>query len=67
MTVAKGAAGVRSGSSFDDFLEEEGYRNDVESAAIKRVLAWQFEQEMIRQKKTLRRFRGQDFCGGYNI
>ena len=52
--MAKGAAGVHSGSSFDDFLEEEGYRSDVESAAIKRVLAWQFEQEMIRQQKTKR-------------
>ena len=52
--MAKGAAGVHSGSSFDDFLEEEGYRDDVESAAIKRVLAWQFEQEMIRQQKTKR-------------
>src|ERR1700691_4690506 len=52
--MAKGAAGVHSGSSFDDFLEEEGYRNDVESVAIKRVLAWQFEQEMKRQRKTKR-------------
>ena len=52
--MAKGAAGVHSGSSFDDFLEEEGYRDDVESAAIKRVLAWQLEQEMIRQQKTKR-------------
>jgi hypothetical protein len=50
MTMAKGSAGVHSGSSFDDFLEEEGYRNDVESVAIKRVLAWQFEQEMIRHR-----------------
>ena len=54
MTMARGAAGVHSGSSFDDFLEEEGYRNEVESVAIKRVLAWQFEQEMIRQQKTKR-------------
>jgi response regulator of citrate/malate metabolism len=52
--MAKGAAGEHSGSSFDDFLEEEGYRNEVESVAIKRVLAWQFEQEMIRQQKTKR-------------
>ena len=52
--MAKEGAGVHSGSSFDDFLEEEGYRNDVESVAIKRVLAWQFEQEMIRQQKTKR-------------
>src|ERR1700727_537528 len=50
--MAKEGAGVHSGSSFDDFLEEEGYRDEVESAAIKRVLAWQFEQEMTRQQKT---------------
>jgi antitoxin HicB len=54
MTMANGAVGVHSGSSFDDFLEEEGYRDEVESAAIKRVLAWQFEQEMTRQQKTKR-------------
>src|SRR5271168_2906484 len=54
MTMAKEGAGVHSGSSFNDFLEQEGYRNEVESAAIKRVLAWQFEQEMIRQQKTKR-------------
>jgi antitoxin HicB len=54
MTMANRAADVHSGSSFDDFLEEEGYRDEVESAAIKRVLAWQFEQEMTRQQKTKR-------------
>jgi antitoxin HicB len=54
MKVIKGAAGKHSGSRFDDFLEEEGYRNEVESVAIKRVLAWQLEQEMIRQQKTKR-------------
>jgi antitoxin HicB len=54
MTMAKQGAGVHSGSSFDDFLEEEGYRNEVESIAVKRVLAWQFEQEMVRQQKTKR-------------
>jgi antitoxin HicB len=41
-----------SGSSFDSFLEEEGIREDVEAVAIKRVLAWQLEQEMRRQQKT---------------
>jgi antitoxin HicB len=54
MTMANGTVGVHSGSSFDDFLEEEGYQDEVESAAIKRVLAWQFEQEMTRQQKTKR-------------
>jgi hypothetical protein len=50
--MANRAADVHSGSSFDDYLDEEGYRDEVESAAIKRVLAWQFEQEMTRQQKT---------------
>jgi antitoxin HicB len=40
------------GSSFDSFLEEEGIREEVEAVAIKRVLAWQLEQEMKRQQKT---------------
>jgi len=43
---------IHSGSSFDDFLEEEGMKNEIQSAAIKRVLAWQFEQEMAKQQKT---------------
>jgi len=45
---------VHSGSSFEDFLEAEGIREEVESAAIKRVIAWQFEREMKRQRKTKR-------------
>jgi antitoxin HicB len=43
---------IQSGSSFGEFLEEEGYRDEVESIALKRVLAWQFKQEMVRQQKT---------------
>jgi hypothetical protein len=50
MTVQKND--IHTGSSFADFLEEEGIRNEVESAAIKKVLAWQFEQEMLKQQKT---------------
>lgn len=34
------------GSSFDDFLQEEGIRAEVEARALKRVLAWQVEQAM---------------------
>jgi antitoxin HicB len=41
-----------TGSTFDSFLEEEGIREEVEAIAIKRVLAWQLEQEMKRQQKT---------------
>ncbi|MEN8220174.1 MAG: XRE family transcriptional regulator [Pseudomonadota bacterium] len=32
------------GSSFEDFLEEEGLLAEAEASAIKRVLAYQFEQ-----------------------
>jgi len=41
-----------SGSSFDSFLEQEGIREEVETVAIKRVLAWQLEQAMRKQQKT---------------
>lgn len=34
------------GSSFESFLEEEGILDEVDEAAIKRVLAWQIEQQM---------------------
>jgi hypothetical protein len=34
-------AGVNSGSSFDGFLEEESIREEIESAAIARAVAWQ--------------------------
>ncbi len=34
------------GSSFDEFLEEEGLRTKAEEIAAKRVLAWQIEKSM---------------------
>jgi DNA-binding phage protein len=34
------------GSSFDEFLEEEGLLAQAEAAAVKRVLAYQIEREM---------------------
>jgi predicted XRE-type DNA-binding protein len=37
------------GSSFDDFLQEEGILEEVEIAAAKRVLAWEIEQLMKAQ------------------
>src|SRR3981081_4217556 len=40
-----------SGSTFDSFLEEHGIREEVETVATKRVLAWPLEQEMKRQRK----------------
>lgn len=41
-----------TGSSFDNFLKEEGIYEECTVSALKRVLAWQIEQEMHRQKIT---------------
>ena len=40
------------GSSFSDFLKEEGIYEEVTTHAIKRVLAWQIEQAMREQGIT---------------
>lgn len=37
---------LRTGSSFESFLEEEGILEEVDAVAIKRVIAWQLKQEM---------------------
>jgi len=37
------------GSSFDDFLREEGIYEEVTSIAIARVLAWQLQEQMRTQ------------------
>jgi len=40
------------GQSFDTFLKEEGIYEDVQTTAIKRVLASQLEQAMKARKLT---------------
>ncbi len=35
------------GSSFDDFLHEEGLLAEAEATAIKRIIAHQIEKEMV--------------------
>lgn len=40
------------GSSFDDFLRDDGAYEETQAVAIKRVLAWQLEQEMQKQNLT---------------
>ena len=40
------------GSDFDDFLIHEGMLEEVTAVAVKRVIAWQIEQEMLAQKMT---------------
>lgn len=40
------------GSSFEDFLKEEGIYEEVTASAIKRVIAWQIEEAMKAQGIT---------------
>jgi antitoxin HicB len=39
-----------TGSSFDDFLREDGMLEEAEALAIKRVIAWQLQQAMQRKR-----------------
>jgi DNA-binding Xre family transcriptional regulator len=41
-----------TGSSFDDFLQEESLLESSTAVALKRVIAWQIDQEMKAQKLT---------------
>lgn len=38
------------GSSFDDFLKDEGIYGEVTAGSIKRVLAWQIREAMTKVK-----------------
>lgn len=40
------------GSSFDEFLEEQGILEEVEEAAVKKVLAFQIAEAMKKQNLT---------------
>jgi hypothetical protein len=42
----------RIGSSFNDFLKEEGLDQEASAVAIKRVLAWQLEKAMAKEGVT---------------
>jgi antitoxin HicB len=43
------------GSTLDDFLEEEGIREEATTAAIKKVIAWQLGEEMKKKQITKKR------------
>ena len=45
----------RIGSSFDDFLREEGTYEESKAIALKRVLAWQLEQAMAAEQLSKNR------------
>lgn len=38
------------GTNFDDFLKEEGLLAEAEATAVKRVLAYQIDQEMAKRR-----------------
>jgi DNA-binding Xre family transcriptional regulator len=40
------------GSKFDDFLKEENLFEEVQAAAVKRMIAYQIAEEMKRNKLT---------------
>lgn len=46
MTRKKQEKFDHSGSTFESFLEEEGILEEVDAAAIKRVIAWQLSKAM---------------------
>jgi len=48
MTEKKG----RIGSSFADFLKDEGTHDETTATAVKRVLAWQLEQAMAKKQMS---------------
>lgn len=37
------------GSSLDDLFEEEGTLDEINIIAVKRVIAWQIQQEMVKK------------------
>ena len=46
------------GSDLDDFLKQEGLLAECEAGALKRVVAWQIEQEMKRRRITRAKLPG---------
>ena len=50
--MSKNTAIDHSGSSFDEFLREQGILEETEAVAIKRVIAWQLQGEMRRKHIT---------------
>lgn len=46
------AKNPHEGSSFDDFLKKDGVYEECTAGALKKVLAWQLEEEMKNKKIT---------------
>ena len=43
---------ISIGSSFDDFLAEEGISDEVEAGAIKKIIAYQLQEAIEKEKLT---------------
>lgn len=41
------------GSNFDNFLEEEGFLQEADTVAIKRVIAYELERKMLAEHITV--------------
>ena len=50
--MKNGAKNKHIGSDFDDFLREEGMLEEVEAAALKKIVAWQLEQALKKNSVT---------------
>lgn len=48
MIMARRKSNPNVGSDFEDFLREEGRLDEATAIALKRVLAWELEQAMIK-------------------
>ena len=53
MTIKAGTkANPHVGSDFDDFMKEEGLYDEAQAIAVKRVLAFQLERDMLKARLT---------------
>jgi antitoxin HicB len=53
MTTKAGTkANPHIGSDFDDFMKEEGLYDEAQAIAVKRVLAFQLERDMLKARLT---------------
>jgi antitoxin HicB len=57
--MPKSRKNPHEGSTFSSFLDEMGIRDEVESYAVKSVLAWQFQEAMKARKMSKKKMAEQ--------
>ncbi|MEI6083689.1 MAG: helix-turn-helix domain-containing protein [Verrucomicrobiota bacterium] len=50
--MKNGAKNKHIGSDFDDFLRAEGMLEEIEAAALKKIVAWQLEEALRKTSVT---------------